>query len=161
MKKIIITLSILSAFAVSAIAQQERPARPERPDPAAMVTKLLADFDADGNGSLNEAELNKGLASLRPQGQQGRQNARPEGQRPQTQRPERAERPERPESPEAKGPQGDRPSAGNMGAMFLKRNDKDENGELNKKELTEAFKNMPQRGGQEGQRGNRRPQGDE
>ena len=161
MKRIIITLSILSAFAVSAIAQQERPARPERPDAGAMVEKLLADFDADKNGSMNEAELNKGLASLRPQrpqGQQGRQSARPEGQRPQTQRPERGERPEG-QRPEAKGSQGDRPSGGNMGAMFLKRNDKDENGELNKAELTEGFKNMPQRGGPQGQRGQGRQKG--
>lgn len=154
MKKIIITLSILSAFAVSAIAQQERPARPERPDAGATVKKLFADFDADKNGTLNEAELNKGLASLRPdrsQGQQGRQNARPERQRP-----ERGERPEG-QRPEAKDSQRERPSGGNMGAMFLKRNDKDGDGELNKAELTEAFKNMPQRGPQ-GQRGKGRTQ---
>ncbi len=146
MKKIIITLSILSAFAVSAIAQQEKPARTERPDGGAMAEKLFADFDADKNGKLNEAELNKGLASLRPdrgQGQQGEQSARPEGQK----------------RPEAKASQGDRPSGGNMGAMFIKRNDKNEDKELNKAELTEGFKNMPQRGAQ-GQRGGRtRPQG--
>ena len=94
--------------------------------------------------------------------QQGRQSARPEeGQRSQTQRPERGERPEG-QRPEAKGSQAERPARGNMGAMFIERNDKDKNGELNKAELTEAFKNMPQRGpqGQRGQRGQGRPQGD-
>lgn len=152
MKKNIIALSLLAIFVVSATAQDNRPERPQRPDPATVAKQMLADHDADKNGSLNKEELTKGLEAMRanrPQGpqqdRQGARNARPEGQR-EGQRPQQGQR-----------QQQERPERGDMTEMFMQRNDADKNGELNAAELEAAFKNMG-RGRPQGQ--GERPQGE-
>ena len=87
MKKIIITLSLLPALSLPAIAAEEgpRPQRPERPDPAKVAGEWIANYDVDSSKSLNAAELATAMEAARAD--------RP--QRPQVgnrqQRPQRAQ----------------------------------------------------------------------
>lgn len=140
MKKIIITLGLISALSLTALAQQPEGERPQRPDPEAVASKMIADFDKDGNSSLNKVELEAAMGAMRAnRGQGGQQNARPRGQQEQPQRPQR---------PNAQGrdAQTERPERPDMSAMFIKRNDKNEDGELNKAELAGGLAQM-NRGG--------------
>lgn len=146
MKKIIITLGLVSALSLTALAQQpggEKPQRPERPDPAAVASKMVADFDKDGNGSLNKGELEKAMATMRANrgpGGPGGQNVRPGGQQQQRPGAEQPQR-QRPQA-ESRGQQTERPERPDMAEMFMKRNDANEDGELDVKELAGGLGQM-------------------
>lgn len=151
MKKIIIVLGIISAFTLSAIAEDtagEENQRPQRPDPETVANKMVADFDKDGNGSLNKAELGEAMQAMRaqrgPGGRRGDPDARPRGQQG-----ERTERPQR----QGQGPRGDRPDPAEM---FIQRSDTNEDGELSAAELAEGLGQMNRaRGNRGGPRGDR------
>ena len=152
MKKIIITLSLLTALSLPEIAAVEgqRPERPVRPDPALVAKDWITIFDANVNGSLEEAELTAAFTATRENRPQRPQMGNRQGQRqrgPQGgERPERTERPERPQR-----------EPGQMVGNVIERFDKDGDASLNEGELKEALTamNNMQRRGPRGQMPNR------
>ncbi len=152
MKKIIITLSLLTALNLSAIAAEEgtRPQRPERPDPTVVAGEWIATYDVDSSKSLNAAELATAMEAARAdRPQMGNRQQRP--QRPQGD--EQAKRPERPERPER--------APGQMTGRFIERFDTDGDKALNEGELkvalTEMGNQQGRRGGPRGPRSGERP----
>jgi hypothetical protein len=145
MKNIIVTLSLLTALSLPAFAEDEAKERPERPDPAQVAAQWIADFDANSNGALEEAELIAAFESAqknRPQRpQMGRRGQATRG----AQEGERPERPERPERTERE--------PGQMITNLIERFDKNDDQALNDAELKEALTAMNKMRGARGQRG--------
>ncbi|MEX0323881.1 MAG: hypothetical protein AB3N63_17110 [Puniceicoccaceae bacterium] len=141
MKRVIITLSLLTALSLPAIAaeQGERPERPQRPDPAEVATDWVTKYDANGNGSLEEVELTAAFTAARENRPPRPQIGNRQGQRQRG--PQGGERPER--------------EPGQMLSTMIERFDKDGDAALNEGELKEALTAMHkmQRRGPRGPRG--------
>ena len=105
-------------LATACAAQAQGPGGPP-PGPPPSATDLIAEFDIDGDGGLNAAELEISLEAMRP--------------------------PEPPQSVDDK----DRPappSAEDMALEWIGQFDADDNAELSVTELTTAFQSRPPHG---------------
>lgn len=156
MKKIIVTLSLITALSLPAIAAEEgeHPERPARPEPADVAKDWITQHDANGNGTLEETELTAAFeAAQERRGERPRMSQRgPKGPRgPQALDGKRPERPERPE-------RAQREPGQRLGTM-VERFDTDGDKALNEAELKEALTAMHkmQRRGPQGPRGPRGP----
>lgn len=134
MKKIIITVSLLTALSLSAIAaeQGELPQRPERPDPAVVAADWISTYDANGNGALEEAELTTAFTAAR----ENRPERPQMGNRPRMRGPQGGEGQERPNRPQRQR------EPGQMLGNVIERFDKDGDAALNEGELKEALTAM-------------------
>ena len=120
MKTATLKLAVLALVWTAAnAAQAQGPGGGPPPGPPPSAADLIAEFDADGDGSLNALELTESFEAMRP--------------------------PAPPRSVGA-GEQPEPPLAEDMAVDWIDRFDADQNAELSAAELTAAFRARPPHG---------------
>lgn len=117
MKKIITLVTLGALCAINTYAAPGE-GRPRPPAPEELAGKLIADFDADGSATLDEAELAEALAFMREN------------------------RPRPPKNPEMKQ-RREPPPPEKVAARMLEKHDADGDSLLSEEELVEALASMP------------------
>ena len=128
MKKVI-GFIVLGIFLAANSYAEPGADRPKRPDPQELAAKLIADFDHDGSGTLDEVELAEALVFMKEN--------RPRPPRHEGMRPRRE-----PPAPEE------------VAQRMLEKHDADGDTLLSEEELVQALASRP---GPHGRRGGPRP----